>query len=92
MFKIRVWPGAEVRRPTFDLKFFLGSHWAHGSTFKQSLLIVGEKNFFEPPTVTVYIPLNLGLKNRGIVGEAQDILMGWQAYRGDQIHSKNSPT
>ena len=21
-----------------------------------------------------------------------DILIGWQAYRGDQIHRKNSPT
>ena len=30
----------------FRGQIFLGCYWAHGSTFKRSLLIIGEKNFF----------------------------------------------
>ena len=30
----------------FRTQIFLGCYWAHGSTFKRSLLIIGEKKFF----------------------------------------------
>ena len=38
----------------FRAQIFLGRYWAHGSTFKRSLLIIGEKFFFEPPYCTLY--------------------------------------
>ena len=38
---------------------FLGCYWAHGSTFKRSLLIIGEKKFFlNHPNVHHQIGLN----------------------------------
>ena len=33
-----------------------------------------------------------GVRRKVLEDIAEYILIGWQAYRGDQIHRKNSPT
>ena len=46
----------------FRVQIFLGCYWAHGSNFKRSFLIIGEKNFLNHPNEQLTTVMSTGYK------------------------------